>query len=152
MLRGLFLDGSMQGLKFLFSPDWTKILNLSVWVDAANQVVFQVSAGSSVMVFFGSYRSPKEEIKKTCIIMPLLTVACGLLAAIVIFCYMGHMSVISGIPINEIPLAGPDLAFIVFPAVLTKMPLSNILSIAFFLTMVFLGKLFNHSTESRRRN
>lgn len=53
---------------------------------------------------------------------------------------MGYLSHISNIPIEKIPLAGPDLAFVVFPAVLTLMPLSNLLSITFFLTMVFLGK------------
>jgi len=71
--------------------------------------------------------------------IPLLTVLCGFLAAMVIFSFMGYMSAITGIEINEIPLRGPDLAFVVFPAVLTKMPFSNLLAVMFFITMVFLG-------------
>ncbi len=71
--------------------------------------------------------------------IPLLTILCGFLSSFVVFSYMGYMSHITGIKINDIPLAGPDLAFIVFPAVLNMMPFSNLWAIIFFLVMIFLG-------------
>jgi len=40
MIRGLFLDGAWSGIQYLFTPDWSKIFHLQVWVDAANQVAF----------------------------------------------------------------------------------------------------------------
>lgn len=52
---------------------------------------------------------------------------------------MGHMSEIMNISIDELPLHGPDLAFIVFPAVLSTMPCSNLLSMIFYIVMIFLG-------------
>ncbi|KAL4503296.1 hypothetical protein ABPG72_000902 [Tetrahymena utriculariae] len=139
MIRGLFLDGAMKGLSYLFSPDWSKLYESQVWVDAANQVIFQVSTGCGVLIVFGSYRPMNQEIIKTSYYIPIITVCCGLLASVVIFTFMGYMSNITNIDINDMPLKGPDLAFIVFPAVLTQMPFSNILSIVFFLVMIFLG-------------
>ena len=51
------------------------------------------------------------------------------------------MSDITNIPISEIPLRGPDLTFIVLPAILDKMPFSNFWAVIFFITMIFLGKI-----------
>lgn len=82
-------------------------------------------------------------MKQSAVVIPLLTASCGFLAAFVIFSFMGYLSHLTGLPISEIPLAGPDLAFVVFPAVLTYMPFSNLLSMLFFATMVFLGKSGN---------
>jgi len=70
------------------------------------------------LIIFGSYRPISAEIIKSSYTIPLLTVMCGLLASVVIFSYMGFMSQLTGIAINDMPLKGPDLAFIVFPAVL----------------------------------
>lgn len=45
LARGIFLDGAFDGLSYLLKPDLSKLLNLSVWVDAINQVFFQISIG-----------------------------------------------------------------------------------------------------------
>ena len=37
-----------------------------------------------------------------------------MLAAIVIFLFMGNFSYLANIPINKIPLSGPDLTFIIY--------------------------------------
>lgn len=34
LVRGLFLEGAMVGLKYLFTPDLSKIFDLNVWVAA----------------------------------------------------------------------------------------------------------------------
>jgi SNF family Na+-dependent transporter len=52
---------------------------------------------------------------------------------------MGHMSFETGVPIDKIPLKGPDLAFVAYPAALTMMPWSNFWSVLFFIIMVLLG-------------
>jgi solute carrier family 6 amino acid transporter-like protein 5/7/9/14/solute carrier family 6 GABA transporter-like protein 6/8/11/12/13 len=35
-MRGLFLDGAMKGLYYLFVPEVKKLFDPLVWVDAAN--------------------------------------------------------------------------------------------------------------------
>ena len=37
-IRGCTLPGAGAGLKFFFSPDWNKVLEPQVWVNAASQV------------------------------------------------------------------------------------------------------------------
>ncbi len=90
-------------------------------------------------MFYGSYRPLKQEIKYSSVAIPLLTSLCGFLAALAIFSFMGNLSKIANIPIDEIPLKGPDLTFIVFPAALTSMPGSNLWAVVFFAAMILLG-------------
>jgi len=64
------------------------------------------------LTLFGSYRKKFEDIKASSFNIPYAVVFCGLLAALTIFVYMGNMSVVGGIAINEIPLGGPGSLFI----------------------------------------
>ena len=68
--------------------------------------------------------------------IPILTCLCGFLSAFAVFSYMGHMAKVSGLSIEDLPLSGPDLTFIAYPAVLTMMPLENIWSVMFYLVMI----------------
>mmetsp|Transcript_3907 Transcript_3907/g.3322 ORF Transcript_3907/g.3322 Transcript_3907/m.3322 type:complete len:183 (-) Transcript_3907:82-630(-) len=52
---------------------------------------------------------------------------------------MGHMAEVANVPIEEIPLSGPELIFVAYPAALTLMPGANLWSIIFFVCMLFLG-------------
>lgn len=36
LIRGLMLEGASEGIYYLFKPDFEKLFNPSVWVDAAN--------------------------------------------------------------------------------------------------------------------
>ena len=37
-IRGLTLPGAMEGLRYFFYPDWNKVCDPKVWVNAASQV------------------------------------------------------------------------------------------------------------------
>ncbi len=71
--------------------------------------------------------------------IPFMTMICGLIGGLVVFSYIGYISEISNIPISEIPLSGPDLAFIIYPATLSEMSFSNFWSVLFFIVMILLG-------------
>ena len=38
VIRGLTLPGAMEGLRFFFLPDWDKVCEPKVWINAASQV------------------------------------------------------------------------------------------------------------------
>jgi len=68
-----------------------------------------------------------------------MTLICGIIGALTVFSYIGYISEIKNIPINRIPLSGPELTFVIYPAILSQMPFSNLLAILFFLIMMLLG-------------
>jgi SNF family Na+-dependent transporter len=56
---------------------------------------------------------------KSAIAIPLINSATSMLAAVVLFTFLGHISKQLGIDINDIPIDGIELAFVAYPALLT---------------------------------
>ena len=139
LIRGFFLDGAWDGIAFLFQVDWSKLFLFSTWYRAANQVLFQYSLATGTMVAFASYKEPHQGLTRPAIIIPIITALTGILCGLTVFTYMGHMAKVAGKSISELPLAGPDLVFVAYPAALTLMPGSTIWAILFFLMLFFLG-------------
>lgn len=98
-----------------------------------------MSLGGGALTAYGSYRRKTDELTSCCVGIPLMTMMCGVIAALVVFSYLGHISVTSNIPIDLIPIQGPELAFVLYPAVLSKMYFSNLWAILFFTVMILLG-------------
>ncbi|KAF2366244.1 Sodium:neurotransmitter symporter, partial [Trinorchestia longiramus] len=46
MIAGVQLPGASKGLRYLFLPDWSKLLNIHVWRKALEQVIHSLSVGS----------------------------------------------------------------------------------------------------------
>lgn len=133
------LEGSYQGLLYLFIPDLTKLFDANVWIKACNQVIFMISLGTGGNIMFSSYRREGEDIYLSSFWIPMITVMCALMCAIINFCYLGHLSFILDIPIDDLPLKGTDLAFITYPSALNYLPYPNLWSVMFFFMLITLG-------------
>lgn len=130
-LRVLFLPGAMEGYKFLFKPDWSKLWLIKTWMFALGQAFFSLSLAGSGTVVYGSYLSKDEDIINSAIYVSVFDTIAAMLAAFVIipavFAY--------GIE----PTAGPPLMFIVMPEIFKKMPVGALFSSIFFLAVLFAG-------------
>lgn len=50
------LEGSMEGLKYLFVPDIKQIFTIKAWFDAVNQNFFTSNLGIGMVLVFGTFR------------------------------------------------------------------------------------------------
>lgn len=60
-------------------------------------------------------------------------------AGFVIFSYLGYLSTYMGLPVDEVAKSGPSLTFVVYPFAVTKMPVSPLWAILFFVMLITLG-------------
>lgn len=139
LFRGLTLEGAGSGLYYLFYPDWSKLGNAKVWRDGVNQVIFSSGIAFGPLVYYSSCRKPDEKILRSSICLPLINSATSILAAMVLFSFLGHISVTLGISIDEIEIEGIQLAFVAYPAMLSLLPGSNIWAVIFFLMLIIIG-------------
>ncbi|KAK6327982.1 hypothetical protein J4Q44_G00036280 [Coregonus suidteri] len=108
LIRGLTLKGSLDGIKFLFTPDVNELMNPSTWLDAGAQVFYSFSLAFGGLISFSSYKLSAVKIiqglnLKTCDLQTFLSQG----------------------------VEGTGLAFIVFTEAITKMPISPLWSILF---------------------
>lgn len=102
LIRGLTLEGSASGLYYLFYPDWSKLGNAKVWRDGVNQVIFSSGIAFGPLVFYSSCRKPDEKILRSSFWLPIINSATSLLAAMVLFSFLGHVSYKLDISIEQI--------------------------------------------------
>lgn len=61
LIRTSLLDGFGYGMRYLFYPDFSKLLTFQIWKDALVQVAFQLSIGQGTMTTFASFRKPSNK-------------------------------------------------------------------------------------------
>ncbi|MFC0270912.1 sodium-dependent transporter [Metabacillus herbersteinensis] len=139
-IRALTLDGALLGLEAFFKPDWSKILDGSVWVAAYGQIFFSLSIAFVIMVTYSSYLPKKSDITNNAFITGFGNSAFEVLAGIGVFSVLGFMAKQQGVPVEEVVSAGVGLAFVVFPQIINEFPAFNeLFGFLFFGSLILAG-------------
>ncbi|KAL4232818.1 hypothetical protein ACF0H5_007504 [Mactra antiquata] len=137
LIKGLTLDGAMDGLRTYLTPDFSKLLTVQVWLDAAIQVFYSLGPTWGGVITMSSYNRFHQ---KSFWSSTLCVVSAGFTAfynGMVVFTLLGFMAKYSGRTVEEVAKqSGPGLAFIAFPTALSQMPVPHLWSVLFFLMLV----------------
>lgn len=128
-LKSISLPNSIEGIKYLLTPDCSYLLNPKTWVMSLGQAFFTVSLTGCCMVMCGSYTDEKFDIPNCAISTVLFDSLAALLAAFVI------MPAVFALGFN--PTAGPALLFVTVPSIFQTMKFGQLLSALFFLSIIF---------------
>ncbi|XP_030639132.1 solute carrier family 6 member 19b [Chanos chanos] len=191
LIRGLTLKGSVDGIKFLFTPDMNELANPTTWLDAGAQVFYSFSLAFGGLISFSSYNSIHNNCEQDAVIISVINAFTSVFAATVIYSIIGfraterfddclegnilallntfdlpegnitssnyeevlqtlnatNSDVIASLNLKTCDLntflsegvEGTGLAFIVFTEAITKMPLSPLWSVLFFIMLFCLG-------------
>lgn len=123
-IRSLTLPGAMEGLTFLFRPDFSK-LTAATLLTAMGLAFFKLSIGMGAMMTYGSYFRDDQDVPATAAKVMLADLTVSILAGIAIFPAV--------FAFGFEPNAGPSLLFITIPAVFASMPFGYIFMVLFFI-------------------
>ncbi len=127
-IRSLTLPGASDGLKFLFSPDFSNLTGGAI-LAAMGLAFFKLSVGMGTMTTYGSYWKDNQNIPTPTLKVMLSDLAVSLLAGLAIFPAV--------FAFGFEPTSGPSLLFITIPSVFASMPFGNIFMVMFFLLAAF---------------
>ncbi|XP_014664884.1 PREDICTED: sodium-dependent dopamine transporter-like [Priapulus caudatus] len=139
LIRGLTLPGSGAGIKYYLTPNFTKLVDAEVWVDAATQVFFSLGPGFGVLLAYSSYNTFHNNVYHDALLTSSINCATSFLSGFVIFSVLGYMSAKSGVDIKDVATEGPGLVFIVYPEAIATMPGAIFWAMLFFLMLLTLG-------------
>ncbi|HIF9337395.1 TPA: sodium-dependent transporter [Photobacterium damselae] len=137
--RVVFLPGALDGLNYLFQPDFSKILDAKVWSAAYGQIFFTLSVGFAIMIAYSSYLPSKSDINNNAFMTVLINCGFSITAGALIFAVLGYMAQEQAKPLTEVVSAGVGLAFVTIPAAINLLPAPYILGPLFFLALVVAG-------------
>ena len=142
MINSLRLTGSEVGLNELFTPDFKKILNPSIWVAAYAQVFFSTTLAVGVMIAYGSYIPKNWDIVNSSFITVLSNVAFDIIAGITVFSTLGYLVTKMGVDFNSFG-NGAGIAFIAFPIAISTITsnvfLQGVIGFLFFFCLFIAG-------------
>jgi len=119
----------MDGLAFVFTPDFSVLSHPGLWVAAFGQAFFSLSVGEGILLTYGAYMDSEQDIARSSLIVVVVDLIVALLAALVIF------SVVFSFGLS--PAAGTELAFTTLPLAFSLMPYGNLVAVAFFIVLFF---------------
>ncbi len=122
------LDGFGQAVHFIFYPDLAKF-KPSAALEALGLSFFTLSLGQGIMLTYGSYMRPTEDIPKTGFIIGFMIIIVSLLAGLMIFPII--------FTFGFAPEAGPGLVFKTLPLLFSKLPGALFKYTTFFTLFVF---------------
>jgi len=144
-VRGLTLEGSVEGLAYYLNPDWTELAKATTWRFAFGQAFFSLSlAFGGVMVTYASFLHRKSDLNNNAAIIGLADFGTSFVAGLAVFATLGGMAFVTrqaGYPVavENVAEGGPALAFVAFPYALAQLPYSAWFSFVFFFALVTLG-------------
>lgn len=116
----------IEGVEFLFAPDFSKLSTESVLV-ALGHAFFTLSLASGAIMTYGSYLPKNTSIVKTSMAIGFLDTAVALLAGMAIFPIVFAYGLEPG--------AGPGLIFVTLPIAFGQMPFGTLFGVLFFIML-----------------
>jgi neurotransmitter:Na+ symporter, NSS family len=126
--RALTLPGGIEGVRYLFSPDFSK-LSASTVMSAMGQALFSLSLGMGGMITYGAYLQKRERLGTAGATVAFFDTGVALLAGLMIFPTLFAVGMEPG-------QRGPGLVFMAMPTIFDKLPAGQLFGVAFFALLV----------------
>lgn len=125
-IRSVSLPGSMEGLAFLFRPDFSALTADAV-LGALGQAFFSLSLGMGTLITYGSYVGKKDNLPATVVQVSAADTIIAIMAGIAIF------PAVFAFGID--PAEGPGLVFITLPNIFQQMTGGYFFALLFFILL-----------------
>ncbi|MHC4888127.1 MAG: sodium-dependent transporter [Planctomycetota bacterium] len=143
-VRGLTLEGSMQGLAYYLDPVWSELAKPITWRYAFGQVFFSLSLAYGIMITYASFLHRKSDLNNNAAIISIADFATSFVAGLAVFATLGGMAFVTQqgdnpVGVQLVAEKGASLAFVAFPYALAQLPHQAWFSFVFFFALVTLG-------------
>jgi NSS family neurotransmitter:Na+ symporter len=132
------LPGAAEGWRIFLQPDFSRVLNPDLVIDALGQAFFSLSLGVGTMMIYGSYISKSENLPKLGASVAGLDIAVAILAGLLVIPAM-YVALHNGVTIYDEAgnlLASDNLIFTVLPSLFETMGGAGVIvSMLFFALM-----------------
>jgi len=131
-------EGAAEGWRIYLQPDFSRVLNPDLVIDALGQAFFSLSLGVGTMMIYGSYVSKSENLPKLGAGVAIIDIGVAVLAGLLVIPAM-YVALHNGVTIFDDAgnlMASDNLIFTVLPALFETMGSAGlVVSILFFSLM-----------------
>ncbi len=129
----------LNGLGFMWNPDFSQLKSAKVWLAAAGQVFFTLSVGFGIMACYASYMRRKDDLVVTGLATAMTNefaevVLGGSIAIPIAYAFFGYAATVA------IAQGGSfNIGFMAMPVIFSKMPAGQLLGMIWFFLLFIAG-------------
>jgi NSS family neurotransmitter:Na+ symporter len=129
----------IDGLGFLWNPDFSQLTHAKVWLAASGQIFFTLSVGMGVIITYASYLKEEDDVVLSGVTSAVTNefaevILGGSIVIPAAFAFFGPEKII------QIAQGGTfGLGFVTMPVILDKIPLATFFAFAWFLLLFLAG-------------
>ena len=134
LLYAIFASGNFtQALSFIFIPDFSKLLNAELILQALGLAFFSMSMGVGTVATYAASLPDGTNLVKSTFSIVFINILIGIMMGLVVFSFI---PIIDGQPASE----GAGLIFVSLTSLFAQMGIiGNILAVTFFISLLFAG-------------
>jgi NSS family neurotransmitter:Na+ symporter len=147
VVRAVTLEGSSDGILYLFTPQWGQLAQPRVWLEALTQNAWDTGAGWGLFLTYAAYMRREHGVVKNAFITGVGNNTVSLLAALMVFgtvfsILRTEMGMTRPEVLDIMRTSGPastGLTFIWMPQLFARMVFGHPIAVLFFLGLSFAG-------------
>ncbi|XP_069135750.1 sodium-dependent dopamine transporter-like [Argopecten irradians] len=140
LIRALTLPGSLDGMLFFINPDFSKLLNGQIWVEAAFVAFNTLGPGWGGLMMIGCHNKFNYNCLKASLISSMAVLLIGLFNGLVVFASAGVMAHEAEVPVDSVVTSGGfSIGFVSYPKALSFFPLPQAWCVLFYLVLILPG-------------
>jgi NSS family neurotransmitter:Na+ symporter len=140
VLWSIRLPGAREGMMIYLRPEFSRLKDIGVWMDAFGQIFFTLSLAFGIMVAYASYLPSKSQIVKDSFLISITNCLFSVFAGFGVFSILGYMAHSTSQGVGEVVGQSIGLAFVVYPKAISMLPaFPNLFGVIFFGILVIAG-------------
>ncbi|XP_048253319.1 sodium-dependent proline transporter-like [Haliotis rufescens] len=139
LVRSCTMPGAVDGILFYLTPNFNLLQHPQVWLEALMQVFNSVGTAMGTVIVMASHNSFHSNLIRDSIIVTVSGALTSLFAGLVVFATVGFLAHSLQQPVVDVITSGPGIGFIVYPEALALLPLPQLWSAFFFVTVLMMA-------------
>ncbi|XP_067649831.1 sodium-dependent dopamine transporter-like [Haliotis asinina] len=138
LVQGCLLPGSADGIYFYVNPKFEKLLEPGIWIEACSLALYSLNIAMGNIITMSGHNKVTNNCFRDVLIVSIADMLCLIFVGFAFFAIIGHVAYLRGVPVESYESSGFNLAFIIYPEVMTYLPLPHVWPALTFLALITL--------------
>ncbi|XP_033736057.1 sodium- and chloride-dependent GABA transporter 2-like [Pecten maximus] len=139
LIQSFTQTGAKDGLLFLITPDFNKLSDSKVWMEATFMAFYSLGPGWGGVMMMGSHMKFHTNCLRNVLLAIFGDVFVSIFSSVVLFSVIGVMASEIGVPVEDVIQSGMSVGLVGYSRALAYLPASYIWAVIFFFAVITVG-------------